>query len=83
MLRTQQAFLAGTAARWTSASSYLHACAAARNCTLRSDIFSELVRENDLITEPVSIKNARAVVPQAPGLGVQLDIKTLEEYRVH
>ena len=61
---------------------YLHACAAARNCTLRSDIVSELVREDDLIVEPVSIKNGRAAVPQAPGLGVQLDIKALEKYRV-
>ena len=49
---------------------YLHACAAARNCILRSDIFSELVREDDLIVDPIPIKDGRASVPQGPGLGV-------------
>ena len=61
---------------------YLHACAAARNCTLRSDIFGELVRENDLIVEPIEIKNGRARVPPGPGLGVELDREALEKYRV-
>jgi muconate cycloisomerase len=61
---------------------YLHACAAARNCVLRSDIFSELVRENDLIVEPIEIKNGRARVPQRPGLGVELDLQVLEKYRI-
>jgi muconate cycloisomerase len=62
--------------------SYLHACAAARNCTLRSDIFGELVRENDLIVEPLEIQNGRARVPQRPGLGVELDWAAVEKYRV-
>lgn len=61
---------------------YLHACAAARNCTLRSDIFSELVREDDLIVEPILIQNGRAPVPQRPGLGVQLDVQAMEKYRI-
>ncbi len=61
--------------------SYLHACAAARNCTLRSDIFGELVRENDLIAEPIRIENGRARVPQTPGLGVELDLAAVEKYR--
>lgn len=60
--------------------SYLHACAAARNCTLRSDIFGELVRENDLIREPLEIHSGRARVPQAPGLGVELDFEAVEQY---
>jgi len=62
--------------------SYLHACAAARNCTLRSDIFGELVRENDLIVEPLEIRDGRARVPQRPGLGVELDWAAVEKYRV-
>ncbi len=61
--------------------SYLHACAAARNCTLRSDIFGELVREDDLIREPLEIKNGQIRVPQTPGLGVELDLDALEKYR--
>jgi muconate cycloisomerase len=61
---------------------YLHACAAAKNCTLRSDIFGELVREDDLIIEPLEIREGRARVPQRPGLGVELDLDSLEKYRV-
>jgi len=62
--------------------SYLHACAAARNCTLRSDILGELVREDDLIRAPLEIKDGRFRVPQKPGLGVELDLDALEKYRV-
>ena len=62
--------------------SYLHASAAARNCTLPGDIFGELVREDDLIVRPIEIKAGRARVPQGPGLGVELDIEALEKYRV-
>ena len=62
--------------------SYLHACAAARNCTKRSDIFGELVREDDLIVEKLDISGGRARVPQKPGLGVELDLKAVEKYRV-
>ena len=61
---------------------YLHACAAAWNCVLSSDIFGELVREDDLIVEPLEIKNGRVSVPQRPGLGVDLDLSALEKYRV-
>lgn len=61
---------------------YLHACAAARNCILRSDVFGELVRENDLIENGLEIRKGRARVPQIPGLGVELDHKALERYRV-
>lgn len=61
--------------------SYLHACAAARNCTLRSDILGELVRENDLILEPLEIRGGRVRVPQQPGLGVELDLAAVEKYR--
>lgn len=61
--------------------SYVHACAAARNCTLRSDIFGELVRENDLIREPLEIRDGCVRVPQKPGLGVEVDLNAVEKYR--
>lgn len=61
--------------------SYLHACAAARNCSLPSDIFGELVREDDLILHPLEIKNGLARVPQGPGLGVELDWAAVDKYR--
>jgi muconate cycloisomerase len=62
--------------------SYLHACAVARNCTMRSDILGELVREDDLICERLEIKNGQFRVPQKPGLGVELDLEAVEKYRV-
>jgi muconate cycloisomerase len=63
---------------------YLHACAAMRNCTLPSDLFGELIRVDDFITAPHRFsKEADGVhlqVPQGPGLGVELDRKSLKRY---
>lgn len=42
---------------------YLHACAAARNCTNRSDILGELVREDGLIVEPLEITGGAGSCP--------------------
>jgi muconate cycloisomerase len=61
--------------------SYLHSCAAAPNCTLPSDILSFL-REDDLIVEPIEIRDSYAVVPDRPGLGVQLDEDAVRRYQV-
>jgi muconate cycloisomerase len=60
--------------------SALHACAAAPNCTIPSDIFGELVREDDLIKTPLRFENGYALVPQGPGLGVELDRSTLQRF---
>ena len=35
---------------------YLHQCAAAPSCTWPSDIFGRLIREHDLLTEPLDLK---------------------------
>ena len=61
--------------------SALHACAASPGCTLPSDIFGELVRENDLIEEPIRFEGGFAVLPEAPGLGVRLDREALRAYQ--
>jgi muconate cycloisomerase len=61
--------------------SALHACAAAPSCTMPSDIFGELVRDDDLIVEPIRFDNGSALVPPGPGLGVELDQAALEKYR--
>ncbi len=61
--------------------SALHACAAAPGCTMPSDIFGELVRDDDLIIEPIRFENGSALVPQDPGLGIELDRAALEKYR--
>jgi muconate cycloisomerase len=61
--------------------SALHACAAAPNCTIPSDIFGELVREDDLIEVGLRFENGYALVPQGPGLGVELDRGALERWK--
>jgi len=44
---------------------YLHSCAASPNCTLPSDILSFL-REDDLIVQPIEIKESYAIVSDRP-----------------
>ncbi len=58
----------------------LHAAACARNCLLASDLCSEWVREHTLVTPRMSYRDAGAVVPQTPGLGVALDHAAVEKY---
>jgi muconate cycloisomerase len=58
----------------------LHIAAASINCTIPSDIFGELVRENDLIVQPIVFEDGAALVPQGPGLGVNLDLNALGRY---
>jgi muconate cycloisomerase len=59
----------------------LHVAAASINCSIPSDIFGELVREDDLIEEPIQFENGAALVPQGEGLGVSLDYSALEKYK--
>jgi muconate cycloisomerase len=58
----------------------LHIAAASINCTIPSDIFGELVRENDLINENIEIVNGAAKVQQGKGLGVTIDHSALKKY---
>lgn len=59
----------------------LHIAAASINCTIPSDIFGELVREDDLITQPVRFEQGAAIVPQEEGLGISLDYAAIEKYK--
>lgn len=59
----------------------IHIAAASINCTIPSDIFGELVRVDDLITEPIRFVDGAAVVPQGAGLGVELDKAAVEKYK--
>ena len=61
--------------------SYLHACAAAGNCTYPSDILS-YQRVDDLIVEPINIQDSYAIVSDEPGLGVELDDDAVSRYTV-
>lgn len=58
----------------------LQIAAASISCTLPSDIFGELVREDDLIAEPIQFENGAALVPAGAGLGVIPDMQALKKY---
>lgn len=58
----------------------LHAAACARNCVLASDLCSEWVRVHTLVTPRMAYRDAGAVVPQQPGLGIDLDHAAVEQY---
>jgi muconate cycloisomerase len=59
----------------------LHIAAASINCTIPSDIFGELVREDDLIVDPIDFQHGAALVPQGDGLGITLDLAAVEKYK--
>lgn len=63
--------------------SYLHKCAACREATLPSDIFGRLVREHDLLAEPLAFEGAYAKLPTGPGLGVALDPDAVRHFQTH
>lgn len=65
-----------------SEASYVHVCAATRNCTLTSDIVGEKLRVDDLIVEPLVFEGGHVRVPEKPGLGVELDLEAVERYGV-
>jgi L-alanine-DL-glutamate epimerase-like enolase superfamily enzyme len=57
----------------------LHACAAAPNCTYPSDILS-YQRVHNLLAQPIEIRDSWAIVSDAPGLGVELDMDAVRRY---
>ncbi len=59
----------------------LHGAACARNCVLASDLQSEWVREHTLITPRMQYAGGCALVPDRPGLGVELDHDAVARYR--
>ncbi|MGA0559664.1 mandelate racemase/muconate lactonizing enzyme family protein [Larkinella sp. VNQ87] len=61
----------------------LHIAAASVSCTLPSDLFGELVRTDDLITEPIRFEQGAALVPQGPGLGIELDQEALDRFKTN
>jgi muconate cycloisomerase len=57
-------------------------CAAAAGCELPGDMIGHLFREDDLIVDPIEMIEGAAVVPDRPGLGVDLDRNAVDKYRV-
>ncbi len=61
---------------------YLHQAVAARSCVWPSDIFGRMIREHDLLTQPLRIEPPFAYAPEGPGIGVTPDEAALERYGV-
>jgi len=62
--------------------SYLHACAAAHACVLPSDLVGSWVREHMLVVSPMTFTDGHVAVPDAPGLGCELDMDAVRHYSV-
>lgn len=60
--------------------SFIHAAAAAANCTMASDFVGSWTREDDLIVEPITFADGFTPVPMEPGLGCELDREALSRY---
>lgn len=60
--------------------SYIHAAAAAPNCTMASDFVGSWTREDDLIVEPIAFVDGYVPTPDGPGLGCELDEVALARY---
>ena len=58
-----------------------HVHAVVKNATIPSDCL-HFVRENDLTFGALTPKEGFVEVPTVPGLGVELDMKAVEKYRV-
>jgi L-alanine-DL-glutamate epimerase-like enolase superfamily enzyme len=58
--------------------SYVHACAAAANCTLPSDIMGNRLHVEHFLVEPIAFDGSWALLPAAPGLGGELDMAAVE-----
>jgi muconate cycloisomerase len=61
--------------------SYVHKSASAAQATLPADIFGRLIREHDLLRQPLAIRRGEVEVPEGPGLGVELDPDAVAHYR--
>ena len=67
---------------WTGISHafQLHQAAAIANIYLL--ITLSVLAEDDMIVEPMIVKDGHMAVPEGPGLGVTLDMDALEKYRI-
>lgn len=62
----------------------LHLAAAMKTAVLPSIsfVFSHFLYEDDLIQEPLELRKGEVQLPEKPGLGVALDERALEKYRI-
>ena len=57
-------------------------CAAVAGCELPCDTIGNMFRECDLLKESIPFEDGYLVVPDKPGLGVELDMDAVDKYRV-
>jgi muconate cycloisomerase len=48
---------------------------------LPSDIFGRMIRQHDLLKNPLEISPPFVQVPAGPGLGVELDYAAIEQFQ--
>lgn len=60
---------------------YIHSSAAAPTCIWPGDSFGRLIREHDLLQEPLRIDPPFAYLPEGPGLGVTPDEGAIARYQ--
>jgi muconate cycloisomerase len=59
---------------------YVHSSAAAASCVWPGDIFGRMIREHDLLKEPLVFEPPFVQLPEGPGLGVEPDPDALAHY---
>ncbi len=59
---------------------HVHTAAVSPGCVIPSDVFSRLIREDDLLAQPLKIEAGAVLVPSGPGLGVDIDPRALDKY---
>jgi len=62
---------------------YVHSAAAAESCVWPSDIFGRLIREHDLLKEPLQMEPPFVHLPKGNGLGVEPDRDAIEHYQTN
>ena len=62
---------------------YVHSAAAAESCVWPSDIFGRLIREHDLLEEPLHIEPPFVHLPTGVGLGVTPDRNAIDNYQTN
>jgi L-alanine-DL-glutamate epimerase-like enolase superfamily enzyme len=59
-----------------------HLAATLPGCTIGSDLVGNLVREHNLLAQPIDYRNGHIPISEKPGLGVEVDENAIENYRV-
>jgi L-alanine-DL-glutamate epimerase-like enolase superfamily enzyme len=60
----------------------VHLAATQPACTMGLDLAANMVREDDMLQDPIVYEDGCAVVPMTPGLGSLPDFDAIERYRI-